>query len=252
MLVSHAKFHRALRKARVNHERPTAVVVGAGDVGSSVLRHLAGSGEFGELWALDIDVERAGVAVDDAVAIASYPGSPPPRVVAAADVLSVDGLATTLSHVSPDVIVQTTTLQSWWVITQLPQDLWRRLEREARFGPWLPFHLVPAASVLAAARTACPATPVVNVAFPDAVNAVLAALGTPAIPATRSSSRPASAGQRPSSSAPPSNESPWSGSATTTTWSTTGWSSSKSRSCSRSASVDTQKPHGWSHFRSGP
>jgi hypothetical protein len=180
MLVSHAKFHRALRRARVNHERPTAVVVGAGDVGSSVLRHLAGSGEFGELWALDIDVERAGVAVHDAVAIASYTGSAPSPRVAAADVLSVDELATILSHVSPDVIVQTTTLQSWWVITQLPQDLWRRLEREARFGPWLPFHLVPTASVLAAARKACPATPVVNVAFPDAVNAVLAALGTPA------------------------------------------------------------------------
>jgi hypothetical protein len=78
------------------------------------------------------------------------------------------------------VIVQTATLQSWWVITQLPPEKWTRLEREARFGPWLPFHLAPAAGVLAAAKSACPGVPVVNVAFPDAVNAVLAALGTPA------------------------------------------------------------------------
>jgi hypothetical protein len=158
----------------------TAVVVGAGDVGAAVLRHLAGSGEFHEVWALDIDAERARLAVHDAVAIASYTASEPSPRSAAADVLNVDELATTLSAISPSVIVQTATLQSWWVITQLPPDTWTRLEREARFGPWLPFHLAPAASVLAAAKSACPGVPVVNVAFPDAVNAVLAALGTPA------------------------------------------------------------------------
>lgn len=44
----------------------------------------------------------------------------------------------------------------------------------------MPFHLAPAASVLAGAKDACPGAPVVNVAFPDAVNPVLAALGTSA------------------------------------------------------------------------
>jgi hypothetical protein len=157
-----------------------AVVVGTGDVGGSVLRHLAGSGEFDELWALDLDVERARIAVHDATSIASYTGRAPSPHAAAADVLDEDELATSLQAIAPDVIVQTATLQSWWVITQLPPDLWTRLEREGRFGPWLPFHLAPAASVLAAAKAACPDVPVVNVAFPDAVNAVLAALGTPA------------------------------------------------------------------------
>ena len=55
----------------------TAVVLGAGDVGAAVLRHLAGSGEFNEVWALDIDAERARLAVHDAVAIASYTRSAP-------------------------------------------------------------------------------------------------------------------------------------------------------------------------------
>jgi hypothetical protein len=164
----------------VSRGRPTAAVVGAGDVGSAVLRQLAASGEFAELWALDIDADRGRVAVHDAAAIASYTVTPPSPHARAVDVLAVDELATTLSDISPDVIVQTATLQSWWVITQLPRDLWRRLEREARFGPWLPFHLVPATSVLSAVHATNPATPVVNVAFPDAVNAVLASRGTPA------------------------------------------------------------------------
>ena len=126
-------------------------MIGAGDVGGAVLRHLAGAGEFGELWALDIDLERASGAVHDAAAIASYTRQAPSPHAAAVDVLDVDELATTLASIAPDVIVQTATLQSWWVITQLRRDLWTRLEREARFGPWLPFHLVPAASVAAAA-----------------------------------------------------------------------------------------------------
>src|SRR5262249_31789326 len=73
----------------------TAVVVGAGDVGSAVLRQLAGSGELAELWALDLDGGRARVAVHDAAAIASYTGLAPAPHARAVDVLAVDELATT-------------------------------------------------------------------------------------------------------------------------------------------------------------
>jgi hypothetical protein len=90
------------------------------------------------------------------------------------DVLSPDALHGTLAAIGPQLVVNAATLQSWWVLTQLPEDLWRRLEVGARFGPWLPFHLVPARNVMRALEGA---TPVVNVAFPDAVNAVLAADG---------------------------------------------------------------------------
>lgn len=156
-------------------EPPTVVVVGAGDIGSAVLRRLALSGEIGALWALDADGERARRAAADAAAIALYTG-PAPRVASkAVDVLSPDALHDALDAIRPDLVVQAATLQSWWMLTQLPKDLWRRLEVGARFGPWLPFHLVPTRSVMRAVRDVDAATPVVNVAFPDAVNAVLAA-----------------------------------------------------------------------------
>jgi hypothetical protein len=155
----------------------TVAVVGAGDVGSAVLRRLALSREIGALWALDVDGERARRAAADAAAVALYSG-PAPRVASrAVDVLSLDSLRHALAAIRPDLVVQVATLQSWWVLTQLPQDLWRGLEVGARFGPWLPFHLVPTRSVMRAVRDLDAATPVVNVAFPDAVNAVLAAVG---------------------------------------------------------------------------
>jgi hypothetical protein len=155
----------------------TVAVVGAGDVGSAVLRRLACSGEVGQLWALDLDERRAALAAHDAAAIALYSGHAPRVCSRSVDVLEPEALAAALEEIRPDAIVQAATLQSWWVVTQLPPPLWRRLENEARFGPWLPFHLVPAARVTAAASEACPGVPLVNVAFPDAVNPVLAATG---------------------------------------------------------------------------
>lgn len=158
-------------------ELPTVAVVGAGDIGSAVLRHLAVSGEIGELWALDVDAERARRAAADAAAVALYTGAPPRVSSRPVDVLSPDALHETLAAIGPQLVVQAATLQSWWVLTQLPEELWRRLEVGARFGPWLPFHLVPARNVMRALRGLGAITPVVNVAFPDAVNAVLAADG---------------------------------------------------------------------------
>jgi len=155
----------------------TVAVVGAGDVGGGVLRHLALSGEVGSLWALDVDADRARRAVADAAALALYVGTPPRIASKPVDVLSADELEAALRAIAPDVVVQAATLQSWWVLTQLPRDLWRRLELGARFGPWLPFHLVPTRNVMRAVRRIDASTPVVNVAFPDAVNAVLAAAG---------------------------------------------------------------------------
>jgi hypothetical protein len=153
----------------------TVAVVGAGDIGSAVLRHLAVSREIGSLWALDLDAERARRAAADAAAVALYSGSSPRIASKQVDFLSPEALADALRAIAPDVVVQAATLQSWWVLTQLPEDLWRRLEIGARFGPWLPFHLVPARNVMQAVREVAALTPVVNIAFPDAVNAVLAA-----------------------------------------------------------------------------
>ena len=156
---------------------PTVAVIGAGDIGSAVLRHLALSREIGSLWALDLDAERARRAAADAAAVALYSGASPRVASRQVDVRLPEALSQAVRAIVPDLVVQAATLQSWWVLTQLPGDLWRRLEVGARFGPWLPFHLVTARNVMQAVRELDPRTPVVNLAFPDAVNAVLAAAG---------------------------------------------------------------------------
>lgn len=154
-------------------------MLGIGDLGGTLLRNLAQMPEVSRLYALDVDEVRLAAEVADAAAVSSY--AEPSCTVhgIAVDMRNIDALAAELARVKPDVVVNTATLQSWWVITQLPRLLWRQLEEQARFGPWLPMHLTLALNLMRALKMAGLAPAVVNVAFPDAVNPVLAGLGLP-------------------------------------------------------------------------
>jgi hypothetical protein len=152
-------------------------VMGIGDLGGSVLRILAQMPEVSRLYALDVDEARLATEAADAGAVSSYVEGNKRIEPVAVDMRNTDALAATLARIQPDVVVNTATLQSWWVITQLPQSLWRRLEEQARFGPWLPMHLTLALKLMQALRAAGLASAVVNLAFPDVVNPALAGLG---------------------------------------------------------------------------
>jgi hypothetical protein len=155
----------------------TMAVFGSGDVGEAVLRFSATHPEISKLWALDLDERRAEVAVNEAAAIAAHRGRAPEFNWRTVDMTSREQIGEALAYIQPDVVVQTATLQSWWVLSQLPSELYRRLAFEARFGPWLPLHLLPAMRLMEACAEVGIEVPVVNVAFPDGVNQVLGGLG---------------------------------------------------------------------------
>lgn len=92
-----------------------------------------------------------------------------------ADLANTEQMAQVLEQVRPDVVIHSATVQS-------PRHLMRahidpavkaRLKR-ARFGLWLPWHLVPATQLMRAVAQSGVETQIVNAAFPDAVNHVLA------------------------------------------------------------------------------
>lgn len=157
----------------------SVAVFGIGDLGGYLIRLLAQWPEVSCLYALDIDTAKLYTEAADAAAVASYFGYAARVRAVPVDMRNEEALAETLHRLRPDVVVNTATLQSWWVITQLPTTLWRRLEEEARFGPWLPMHLTLALKLMKAVKAVGLDVPVVNVAFPDAVNPVLARLGLP-------------------------------------------------------------------------
>ena len=50
------------------------------------------------------------------------------------DAFNIDQTANILRQVQPAIIYNSMTLQSWWVITQLPQDAYKAID-EARYAP---------------------------------------------------------------------------------------------------------------------
>jgi len=90
----------------------------------------------------------------------------------------VEKVADILSKIHFDVLVNCTTMRSWFgLATLLPAIVWQDLYSRARFGPWLPLNLAPCLQLMKARRLSEARGAVVNVCFPDAVNPVLGKMG---------------------------------------------------------------------------
>ncbi|GAA1107063.1 hypothetical protein [Pseudonocardia alni] len=96
--------------------------------------------------------------------------------VAEIDLENVDRTAETLAELCPDIVFMGASKQSWRVITELPKEVFTKLD-EAQLGPWLPMHLTLNHLLMQAVRSSGITTKVVNAAYPDAVGPVLNAVG---------------------------------------------------------------------------
>jgi hypothetical protein len=109
---------------------------------------------------------------------AAVNGSPARFEPAAAPTLTESAIAEVLSRHHPSVVVCCASLQSPWEGTRSP-SCWTGLLRAAGFGVTLPLQAMPAIAIAQAiAGTTSPAA-FVNACYPDAMNAVLRALGLP-------------------------------------------------------------------------
>ena len=156
--------------------RGPVLIVGLGDLGGHVLEFLARAPNIPAITAVDIDEDWGVRKTNSALAGASHFGFYPDIRFVHQDVFDVDKMAELLSRLKPAIVYNSATLQSWWVITQLPPDAYKAID-EARFAPWFPMHFLPAYNLMLAVRKSGIKTHVVNAAFPDLVNPVLARLG---------------------------------------------------------------------------
>jgi hypothetical protein len=157
----------------------TVVIFGAGAIGDAVLRAFASYREISTIWVFDIEERRLEVAAADAAAIATLRESFTKVRYRKLDLLDQDEVADVLSKLQADLIVNTATLQSPWALNALDSSTREKLELGARFGPWIPVNLVLPLKLMRALSMAGLATPVINVSFPDGVNAVLGSMGLP-------------------------------------------------------------------------
>jgi len=149
------------------------LVAGVGDVGSATLHDLACEPTVGAILALDLDGGRAR-QVSSARYGAQQGGRFPRLDFVREDLRDVRRVAELLREFEPDVVLNATTLLSWWVVKeQLSEELRTRLA-PAGFGPWLPVHLTLTWKLMQAVRASGVHAHVVNASYPDVVNPVLA------------------------------------------------------------------------------
>lgn len=156
--------------------RSRIMVLGLGDVGGDVLEMLVRApgayhiitGDVREEWGY----RKTNIAAYGAAQLGCYPELEFTPV----DLFNVEQTAETIVRYKPDIIYVAATLQSWWVISTLPPDVFEELD-EARYGPWLPMHLLLVYRLMQAVQDTGLDVKVINSCFPDAVNPVLAKAG---------------------------------------------------------------------------
>jgi hypothetical protein len=94
------------------------------------------------------------------------------------DVRNIEKTAELIQQTNPTIICNGTTLQSWWVVNELPPAVNAKLYRDkCALGPWSAMHLALTSKLMKAVKMSGVDTYVVNTSYPDAVNPSLAKMG---------------------------------------------------------------------------
>jgi len=154
------------------------LLIGAGDLGgwiAEVLPRLPEM-EHKKFVLADLHEEVARKRVFSVWAGASYLHRSLSMESARIDLFNVDEAAELLRKWNPSIVCNMTSLQSWWVVDELPKEIWSRFETEQGLG-----HGSYASDAHAQTDAGGPEmrikTLVVNCSFPDLTNPILGSVG---------------------------------------------------------------------------
>jgi hypothetical protein len=150
--------------------------IGAGNLGGQVVDLVSRFPGEHDLVVGGRNVDAVRKRVNLSRLVATQLGGRPRLSAERVDLWDIEGTAQTIADHRPDVIFAAVTLQSWWVISELPPLIFAQLDA-AQVGPWLPMHLTLMHRLMRAVRTSGCAAAVVNASYPDVVNPVLACVG---------------------------------------------------------------------------
>jgi hypothetical protein len=154
-------------------------VVGAGDLGGWVVEFLSRMPgmEHKKILVGDFNEEACRKRTYSAWAGTSYLVQSPEMEFTKVNLFNVNETAELLMKYQPKIVCNASSLQSWWVVDELPKDLWAKMETEAGLGPWIPMHLTLTHRLMLAIQKSKIKTLVVNTSFPDLTNPVLGKVG---------------------------------------------------------------------------
>ncbi len=152
------------------------VIIGPGRLGTGVADMLMRRPDSPRLTILGTDIERTRRRANLSLHTATQLGYRPEVATGRCDLLDTERTAEQLATLKPDLIFSTASLQAWWVIGELPPDIFRDLDR-ADIGPWLPMQLTLIHKLMRAVAATGHNPLVVNAALPDVTHAMLDKVG---------------------------------------------------------------------------
>ena len=159
-------------------EREKIMLIGIGELGGIVLEYLCRIPNICEIVTADSNTDWGFRKTNSAIEGASYMGLYPKISFHPIDVLNIERTAELLKKINPTIICNGTTLQSWWVVNELPPEVNAKLYRDkCALGPWAAMHLALAYKLMKAVKMSGIDTYVVNTSYPDVTNASLARVG---------------------------------------------------------------------------
>lgn len=159
-------------------EQEKIMLIGIGELGGIVLEYLCRIPNICKIVTADSNADWGFRKTNSAMEGASYMGLYPKINFHPIDVLNIEQTAELLKKINPTIICNGTTLQSWWVVNELPPDVNAKLYRDkCALGPWSAMHLALSSKLMKAVKIAGIDTYVVNTSYPDVINASLAKIG---------------------------------------------------------------------------
>ena len=164
-------------------DREKILLFGVGELGGIVLEYLCRIPGICELVVADSNPDWGFRKTNSAIEGASFMDLYPKITFHQVDLLDQDQTARFLRKTNPTIIFNGTTLQSWWVVNELPPDVNALIYKcRCGLGPWAAMHLALMSKLMKAIRMAEIKPYVVNSSYPDVTNPSLGRIGlTPTI-----------------------------------------------------------------------
>lgn len=148
------------------------MVVGLGDLGGWVLEFLARSNGVSKIVTADVREDYGLRKTNSAAISASVQGYFKKFEFHKLDLNDIEATSTLIKNTEPDIIYTAATMQSWWVRSFLPEEIFAKLSVVGG-GPLVPLQITLPYKLMQAVKKSGVTTHVLNHASPDFTNAAL-------------------------------------------------------------------------------
>ena len=157
-------------------DQTTLMLIGLGGLGGVALEFLAREQGIGRIVVGSRNENRGEDRCNLVRMGATAQGYHPEIEFVPLDLNQVDATADTIYRVSPNIILSTASMMTWWYPNLFPEEQREELHR-AGFGVWLPIHLHLVMKLMQTLKLVNYKGHSLNASFPDVVNPVLKARG---------------------------------------------------------------------------